>query len=228
MTTCLGRIASIALALASLVASAGLFGPAATASAAVPLGGGAVIGVGDGYCTLTTIGHDNTGALVGFTAAHCGGLGAQVRAAVRGGALGSVVGANGHLDYAVIKFDPAKVAAIANFAGFAINGIGPDPGINQPACWFGAFTGNVCTYFVGLPLPVPRRSLWQSVQPGDDGGPVTSNDLLIGMILEGYDHLGGQVEDAPWPATRVLLFSAILADLDATGGPGAGFTPVPA
>jgi hypothetical protein len=174
----------VTAAVASLVASAGLFGPAATAAAAVPLGGGAVIGVGDGYCTLTTIGHDNTGALVGFTAAHCGGLGAQVRAAGRDGPVGSVVGANGDLDYAVIKFDPAKVAAIANFAGFAINGIGPDPDPFQQACWFGAFTGNVCSHFNAFAL-APRRNLTAEAQPGDDGGPVTSNDLLIGMIVQG-------------------------------------------
>jgi hypothetical protein len=225
MTTCLGRITSIALALASLVASAGLFAPAATAASAVPLGGGAVIGVGDGYCTLTTIGHDNTGALVGFTAAHCGGLGAQVRAAVTGGRVGSVVGANGDLDYAVIKFDPAKVAAVANFAGFAINGIGPDPDPFQRACWFGAFTGNVCTHFNAVALP-PRRNLTAEAQPGDDGGPVTSNDLLIGMIVQGYEQPGAR--GGMFPETLMLLFSAILADLDATGGPGAGFTPVPA
>jgi hypothetical protein len=46
------------------------------------------------------------------------------------------------------------------------------------------------------------------------------------MILKGYDHVNGQ--DAPWPATKVQLFSAILADLNANGGPGAGFTPIPA
>jgi hypothetical protein len=96
---------------------------------------------------MTTIGHDNTGALVGFTAAHCGVLGAKVRAAGTDGPVGSVVAANGDLDYPVIKFDPAKVAAIANFAGFAINGIGPDPDPFQRACWFGAFSGNVCSRF---------------------------------------------------------------------------------
>jgi hypothetical protein len=222
------RHRGVVTAAASLVASAGLFGPVATAAAAVPLGGGAVIIMGDSYCTLTAIGHDNTGALVGFTAAHCGGLGAQVRATVTDGPVGSVVGANGHLDYAVIKFDPTKVAPIANFGGFAINGIGPDPGFHQQACWIGVVTGILCTYFATITFPGMPPSLWQSAQPGDDGGPVTSNDLLVGMILKGYDHLGGAVEDAPWPATKVQLFSAILADLNATGGLGAGFTPVPA
>ena len=43
----------------------------------VPIGGGAGIVVdGDTYCTLTAIGNDKTGALIGFTSAHCGGPGA--------------------------------------------------------------------------------------------------------------------------------------------------------
>jgi hypothetical protein len=179
----------VTAAVDSLVASAGLFGPAATASAAVPLGGGAAVIMGNNYCTLTAIGHDNTGALVGFTAAHCGDPGAQVRAAVTDAPVGSVVGANGHLDYAVIKFDPAKVAPIANFGGFAINGIGPDPGFGQQACWIGVVTGILCTYFATISLPGVPPSLWQSPQPGDDGGPVTSNDLQVGIILKGYDHV---------------------------------------
>ena len=54
--------------------------------------------------------------------------------------------------------------------------------------------------------------------------------VVIGMVVNGYDHMGtgGEVADAPWPATKVLLFSAILADLNANAGPGAGFTPIPA
>ncbi len=47
----------------------------------VPLGGGSGIVVnGDTLCTLTAIGNDNRGNLIGFTSAHCGGPGAQVAA----------------------------------------------------------------------------------------------------------------------------------------------------
>ncbi|WP_439116881.1 hypothetical protein [Mycolicibacter arupensis] len=55
--------------------------PAAPPAAAMAiLGGGAVIVVdGTNYCTLTTIGHDRAGDIVGFTAAQCGGPGAPVR-----------------------------------------------------------------------------------------------------------------------------------------------------
>lgn len=100
---------------------------APTASATVPLGGGAGIMVDGTLCTLTTIGHDKSGDLVGFTAASCGGPGSPV-AALGGGPIGSVVAVEPSLlKYGVIKFDPAEVAPTDNFAGFAINGIGPDP-----------------------------------------------------------------------------------------------------
>ena len=65
---------------------------------------------GDIYCTLTSIGTDKTGALIGFTSAHCGGPGAQVasESAPAAGVLGTMVAGNDGLDYAVIKFGPAK------------------------------------------------------------------------------------------------------------------------
>jgi hypothetical protein len=38
------------------------------------------------------------------------------------------------MDYAVINSDPAKVNAVADFDGFGIDGIGPDPGFySRPA-----------------------------------------------------------------------------------------------
>lgn len=49
------------------------------------------------------------------------------------------------LKYAVIKFDPAKVTPIPNFAGFVINGIGPDSQRGQPECRLGAATGDFCS-----------------------------------------------------------------------------------
>jgi len=115
-------------------------GDVAAADGAVPLGGGAGIVVDGTYCTLATIGHDKTGELVGFTAGHCGGPGVPV--VVEGsdsrGPVGTVAAVGDGMDYAVIKFDPGKVTPIANFAGFAINGIGPDPDWHQPACTNGA------------------------------------------------------------------------------------------
>jgi hypothetical protein len=181
-------------------------------------------------CTLTAIGHDKTGELVGFTAAHCGGPGAQVVAegAEQRGPLGTVAAADGGLDYAVIKFDPAKVTPTANFGGFAINGIGPDPEFRQPACTQGAATGNYCSHNLTIPGPGPRFAMHVPFQPGDDGRPVTSDGLLIGLVYEGFVMPPAPPDFQPIPDTYVHKFSAILADVNANGGPGAGFTPIPA
>jgi hypothetical protein len=60
-----------------VAAASGLSAPAASADGQV-LGGGVAITVNDTLCTLSTVGHDNTGELVGFTAATCGGPGSPV------------------------------------------------------------------------------------------------------------------------------------------------------
>ena len=207
----------------------GLLAPKASAvpvaPAAVPLGGGAPIGFGDVFCTLATIGRDNTGELVGFTAAHCGAVGDKALVVGYEGPVGRVVAVNSQLDYAVVKFNTAKVRPIANFGGFPINGLGPNPHLNQPACWMGAVSGHYCTFFTTFGIG-RRGDLWQSALAGDDGGPVTCNGLLVGLITKAFDKLGGV--HAPWPETHVLYFSTILADRNAIGGPGAGFNPIPA
>jgi hypothetical protein len=64
-------------------------------------------------------------------------------------------------------------------------------------------------------------------QPGDDGGPVTCDDRLIGVVFGGMDTLGDLQGSAPHHFTDLTKFSAILNDVNAKGGPGAGFTPIP-
>ena len=65
---------------AAMVALGALLAPnvaVAHADEPVILGGGSGIVVnGETLCTLTTIGNDNRGNLIGFTSAHCGGPGA--------------------------------------------------------------------------------------------------------------------------------------------------------
>lgn len=134
---------AVCAALATLAAPA----PRVTADTKVVMGGGAGIVVdGDTMCTLTAIGHDNTGALIGFTSAHCGGPGAEVAAegSESNGMIGRMVAGNDGLDYAVIEFDPDKVTPVSNFGGFVIAGIGPDPSFGQIACKQGRTTGNSC------------------------------------------------------------------------------------
>jgi len=215
--------------------AAGVVPPPAWADGQVVLGGGAGIVVDGSYCTLTTIGHDKTGQLVGFTAGHCGGPPAPVVAedAETRGTVGTVVTANGDLDYSVIRFDPSKVTPTANFAGFAINGIGRDPEWHQPECKLGAATGDFCSGNSSLPGPGTRMAMPGHFQPGDDGGPVTSDNLLIAMIHDGtYVPPPSLVAGIPAGPSREFTnlrkFSAILNDVNANGGPGAGFSPVPA
>ena len=69
--------ASIAALIALLLPTAA----PAHAQDPVTLGGGSGLVVnGETLCTLTAIGNDNRGNLIGFTSAHCGGPGAQVAA----------------------------------------------------------------------------------------------------------------------------------------------------
>ena len=135
-----------------------------------------------------------------------------------------------HLAYAVIKFDPAKVTPTANFAGFAINGIGPDPDFRQPACTDGAATGNQCGLITTMPGPGPARNMnGCPFQPGDEGRPVTSDNLLIGVARNGWWTAPGfSVPHPARPESFLTLFSAIMNDVNAKGSPGAGFSPIPA
>lgn len=223
----LGVVASAALIMASV---GSVFAP--TVSAALALGGGAGIIVDGTYCTLNSIGHDKSGNLVGFTAASCGVPDSPVVAegSENLGPVGIVVAlANDPgLKYSVIKFDPAKITPIANFAGFVINGIGPDPQRGQPECRLGAATGDFCSQNSTLSDSNPRMSMpGGSYAPGDNGGPLTSDGVLVGLIFTGtYIHAGLDLPIAPGWTTHSVKFSRILDDANSTGGPGAGFAPI--
>lgn len=212
-------------------------GAVAAAAGGVSLGGGAGITVGGGaLCTLTTIGHDGAGDLVGFTSAHCGGPGAPVTATGADGAVGSVVADNPDLDYAVIRFDPAAVTPIPDFDGYPINGIGPSPAAFQQACQQSRTTGRTCYLMSPSQGPDPGTLLARACgQAGDDGAPVTVDEALIGMIHGGFVPGSGPCpywwisNNWQYPARdrpEVVSITAILDDVNTRGGPGAGFTPV--
>ncbi|AKK29729.1 peptidase [Mycobacterium sp. EPa45] len=208
--------------------------PVAAADGKVPMGGGAGVVVnGDTYCTLTSIGNDNTGALIGFTSAHCGGPGAQVSAEDRpaDGVIGTMVAGNDALDYAVIRFDPDKVAPISNYKGFVIDGIGPDPVFGQIACKLGRTTGYSCGVTWG-PGQDPGTIVNQVCgQPGDSGAPVTVNNKLVGMIHGAFS------EDLPTCVVKfiplhtpavTMSINAVLGDVAGKNRPGTGFVPTTA
>lgn len=204
----------------------------AHAQSPVPLGGGSGLVVnGDTLCTLTAIGTDNRGSLIGFTSAHCGGPGAVVAAegAENAGTVGTMVAGNDTLDYAVIQFDRQKVAPVSEVDGFRIDGLGPDPTFGEVACKLGRTTGYSCGVTWG-PGEQPGTIVNQVCgQPGDSGAPVTVNNLLVGMIHGAFS------EELPTCVIKfiplhtpavTMSFNTQLADITAKGRPGSGFVPV--
>jgi hypothetical protein len=198
-------IAAAAAIAAAIAAVMSLLPGVARAADKVMLGGGAGIVVfPDTLCTLTAIGNDNRGNLIGFTSAHCGGPGARVEAegATNAGVLGTMVAGNDTLDYAVIQFDPQKVQPVNNVKGFEIDGLGPDPMVKfRRSGYFTPFTAilNV-TGQPAIALP-----LYQ----GDDGlplavqviGPPAREDVLLRLAM--------QLEEAlPWAERRPALAHA--------------------
>ena len=217
---------------AAIVALAVLPMPVANAADPIALGGGSGLVVdGETLCTLTTIGNDSRGNLIGFTSAHCGGPGAQVAAEglEDAGVVGTMVAGNDALDYAVIQFDPAKVRPVNSVNGFQIDGLGPDPVVGDIACKLGRTTGYSCGVTWG-PGSQPGTIVNQVCgQPGDSGAPVTVNNRLIGMIHGAFS------EDLPTCVIKfiplhtpavTMSFNTQLADITAKNRPGSGFVPV--
>lgn len=250
-----------AIVIAAVIASAGL-PPAAAASDKIQLGGGAGIVLHDDtLCTLTAMGHDSSGRLIGFTAANCGGPGSSVvvEGAEDHGGVGTVVAADQGLGYAVIEFDPVKVKPIGDYEGFGIFGLGskeptppaPEPVAAEPAapespapesanaepaapepaapeppapeppapkqvCKLGRGTGLNCYDIGPAGVDTAGEEWWK---PGDDGAPITIDNLLVGMVRDGSFPTAPLDQSGP----GIVMFKAILDDLNAKGGPGAGF-----
>ena len=221
----------VALAAVLLSATVGTVATA-HAQATVTLGGGSGLVVdGETLCTLTTIGTDNRGNLIGFTSAHCGGPGAVVAAegAQNAGTVGTMVAGNDSLDYAVIQFDPQKVTPVNTVDGFRIDGLGPDPVFGDVACKLGRSTGYSCGVTWG-PGQEPGTIVNQVCGgPGDSGAPVTVNNLLVGMLhgafSEGLPTCVFKFIPLHTPAVT-MSFNTQLADITAKGRPGSGFVPV--
>ena len=231
--------ASVILAVVSAAAAVSAAGagvapvlPVARAASPVSLGGGSGIVVdGSTLCTLTAIGTDAKGRLIGFTSAHCGGPGAQVAAegAEDQGTLGTMVAGNDGLDYAVIAFDPERVQPVDTVRGFRIDGLAADPVFGEVACKLGRTTGYSCGVTWG-PGEKPGTIVNQVCgQPGDSGAPVTVDGHLVGMIHGAFsDELPTCVTQfVPLHTPAVTMsMGAILADVAAKDRPGAGFVPV--
>ncbi|MGY0500445.1 serine protease [Nocardia sp. FBN12] len=195
----------------------------AQAQAPVTLGGGSGIVFDEGStCTLTTIGYDGAGQLVGFTAAHCAAEGAGVSAEADPGAgpVGTVAFTNPDYDYAVITFDAGLVNPVNQVGATAITGVGLPAQFPAVACKEGRTTGQTCGLVYGDVFGGASWTLTQiCVIVGDSGAPVVVGNTLV-AIVNGYiavPCLGPQVG---------ANFTRILDDVNARGGVGVGFHPI--
>ncbi|MGV9818131.1 serine protease [Nocardia xishanensis] len=217
------KLAVAAVALAAGVMPAGAQVGIAHAADPAVLGGGSGIIVADqGVCTLTTIGHDAAGRLVGLTAGHCSAAGDSITADANrdAGVVGAFAYTNADMDYAVIEFDADRVVPVNRVGNTTITDLGGPAQFPDIACKQGYTTGQTCGLAYG---DVFQTNNWAWTQicvlPGDSGAPVVVGTTLVGMV-NGYlyvpclgPQLGGNM-------------AAIIDDIDARGGVGAGFHPI--
>ncbi|MEV6065038.1 hypothetical protein AB0L82_00660 [Nocardia sp. NPDC052001] len=198
------------------------------------LGGGSGIVLGRSTkCTLTTIGNDAAGRLVGFTAGHCAEAGTPVRGEQfpDAGVVGVMRDSDNDLDYGVIEFDPAKVTPLRTVGATTITEIGSAPTALDVACQNGRTIGFACgvVWSAG-----PGGFIDQACSSyGDSGGPLTVGNRLVGLVSRALisDTAGmrfsctNSANPLHSPVVAVS-FDAIRADADAHGGLGAGFQPI--
>ncbi|RJO76568.1 hypothetical protein D5S18_09765 [Nocardia panacis] len=231
------------LAATALLAAA----PALGAGPAAAVDGPAVLGGGSGLfietsepdtvseCTLTAIGFDKTNTLVGLTAGHCGEVGMRVAAeySPKSGTLGVVAAKSAENDWAVVRFDPARVTPTRQVAQSVINGVGEPPKVGDTVCKNGRTTGFTC----GVAWETKRAWFRSQVcaNHGDSGAPVLAGDRLVGMVVAGSDFKAGPVT-VPLPLCKgggdllhqpelSTTMALVLGDIDRAGGPGSGFKP---
>lgn len=224
MFTTLAKVANAAFAVAL---GAALLGTGAGASQAQPgppvLGGGAGIVIDNMFeCTLTTVGHDGAGRLVGLTAGHCGDAGASVAAeADRGfGEIGRFAYSNNQLDYAVIEFTPGRIIPVNRIGNVTITGVGGPAQFPTIVCKEGRTTGNTCGITWGDVFQTNTETWTQMcVVEGDSGAPVVVGSTLVGMV-------NAYLAVACFGPEVGTNMSSIMNDINARGGVGSGFHPI--
>ncbi|MEU3009235.1 serine protease [Nocardia asteroides] len=224
MFTTLAKVANAAFAVAF---GAALLGTGAGASQAQPgppvIGGGSGIVIDNMFeCTVTTVGYDGAGRLVGLTAGHCGDAGASVTAEVdRGyGEIGRFAYSNNELDYAVIEFTPGRITPVNRIGNVTITGVGGPAQFPTIVCKEGRTTGNTCGITWGDVFQTNTETWSQMcVVEGDSGAPVVVGSTLVGMV-------NAYLAVACFGPEVGTNMSAIMNDVNGRGGVGAGFRPV--
>lgn len=179
-------------------------------------------------CTLAVTGVDADGRKVGITAGHCGDVGDAVRSADSFwvGEAGTIVADGSNDDYSVIEF--GSNAEISNsYNGVTVNGIGGQTSNLQEVCKTGVATGFTC----GLVWTADERLTMSQLcaMQGDSGAPVIANGRVVGLISGGvvpnHDLSCRTPIQGPlhMPSLSVNM-DRIISEMDASGGPGRGFT----
>jgi hypothetical protein len=121
------------------------------------------------------------------------------------------------LDYAVIRLNPDVVvpSKYSHTTDVVVSSVG-DASLADVGCNHGATTGKNCG-IIGNADGIHLQN-WAVMWEGDSGGPIVVGERLVGLNI-GMD-FGTQ------PTTFYGKIMPILADIDAKGSYGAGFTLV--
>ncbi|MGB6040478.1 MAG: S1 family peptidase [Gordonia sp. (in: high G+C Gram-positive bacteria)] len=219
-------------------AAAMLLSPAAVSVAnAAPttaVGGGSGIVISGKYlCTMTTVGHDRSGNLVGLTAGHCGNLGSPISLERNRGAgtIGRIVTKSKSWDVAVIRLDSSRVRPVRSVGPARISRVGTYPQPFSNVCKSGRTTGYTC----GPTLVSEGATAFNYVcaAPGDSGGPIISNGRVVGMLNGALTIAGpGTSIECVHPALPIYTpmvatkMTDIVKVLNRTTAVGSGFRPV--
>ncbi len=217
----LARVAQAAFAVAVGTALLGTGAGVAHADPGPVIGGGSGIIIDNQFeCTVTTIGHDAAGRLVGLTAGHCGEAGSKVWAEQDRGAgeIGTFAYSNHELDYAVIEFN-SKVVPVNRIGNVTIGAVGAPAQFPMIACKEGRTTGNTCGITWGDIFQTDETWTQMCVVEGDSGAPVVIGNTLVAMV-------NAYLAVACFGPEVGTNMSAIMADMNNRGRTGAGYAPI--
>ena len=119
----------------------------------------------------------------------------------------------------MIQFDPAKVVPVNRVGGVTITHIGAPAAFPQVACKEGRTTGNTCGIVYGDVMQTGETWTQACVIEGDSGAPMVVGTTLVAMV--------NAYLAAPCIGPEIgTNLNSIIADMNASGGPGAGFRPI--
>ncbi|AEQ06130.2 S1 family peptidase [Corynebacterium pseudotuberculosis] len=180
-------------------------------------------------CTVAATGHDSAGRAVAITAGHCGAVGQSVESADswRIGPSGTVALRGDRLDYSVIEL--GSNAEVTNaYNGIRVNSVGGhNPNTGETACKQGIATGHSCGHIWNKDALTSMSQI--CARQGDSGAPVIVGDRVVGIVKRGAINNQALACHTPWQGplfmpTISTNMDAVLADINAKKGVGAGFT----